>query len=220
MMIWDGQRQAASSNSSKLCSKVLTKTQATSIGQRQSRLIQQNGQTPKNSRGERAPERIKCILAHRGQGDAKTSRAEEIQSDKRGDTCREWEQQIKDRRFINGKTQRQITGRRDGGGPGPRTTELMRMQDEVCMRRDTTDNNEEEGRGEVQCIPTGAAADIRPNKPTWGMITEAHRGRTKKETRTCLDINYLGRQQSEAYYTNITSKTTGRFREKGMVPGR
>ena len=56
----------------------------------------------------------------------------------------------------------------------------MRMQDEGGMRRDTTDNNEEEDRGEVQGIPAGTAADIRPIKPTRGLITEAHMGQTKK----------------------------------------
>jgi hypothetical protein len=75
--------------------------------------------------------------------------AEEIQSDQNGDTCREGDRQNKERRFIIGKTQRGISGGRCCGGPGPRTTELMGMQDEGGMRRVTTNSNEEEDRGEV-----------------------------------------------------------------------
>jgi len=74
-----------------------------------------------------------------------------------------------------------MSRRRDVQGPGPRTTELIRMQDEhdeVDTRRDSAVNNEEEGRGEDHCKPAGMAADIRPNTPTWGLITEAHKGRT------------------------------------------
>jgi hypothetical protein len=97
------------------------------------------------------------------------------------------------------------------------------MQDErdrVETRRDIVINNDGEDRSEDHSRPARMAVDIRPSNPTWGLITEAHRGRTKKHSKSSHITSHLGGQYSEAYYDNNASKTTGRFDEKSMVPRR
>ena len=56
-------------------------------------------------------------------------------------------------------------------------------QEGIEIRRDNSlINNEGAGRGEEQRKMERTAADICPSKPTWGLVTKAHRGRTYKQS--------------------------------------